>query len=186
MVAPEVAEVIVTLTLRRKLPPFGIMLGGATRGVGVGVAVGVALGVGVAVGVGVGVTVGVGLAVGETVGVGVALFPLVTVSTPTPFADWPSGLVTVTFCGPSAALVVSRSRSTCVGSTYAIAFTITPPVTFAAICLAKPAPGSKKPEPFVDVPVMMTCTEDWPVATLLSAEAGVAGGGATMRATSTP
>jgi len=47
-------------------------------------------------------------------------------------------------------------------------------------------PDRKKPDPEVDVPVMVTEAEDWPIETLESAEAGVAGGGATSLATSKP
>ena len=39
-------------------------------------------------------------------------------------------------------------------------------------------PGSKKPEPAVEVPVTITTTEVWPEATLVLTEAGAAGGGA--------
>jgi hypothetical protein len=49
-----------------------------------------------------------------------------------------------------------------------------------------PLPGSKKPEPEFEVPVIVTMTEDWPVGTLEPAEAGVAGGGAISLATSKP
>jgi len=42
--------------------------------------------------------------------------------------------------------------------------------------LANPVPGSKKPDPEVDVPVIGNPSRDWPIETLESAEAGVAGG----------
>ena len=53
--------------------------------------------------------------------------------------------------------------------------------------LANPAPGSKKPEPAPDVPVIVTFTDDWPAATVDGfADEGVAGGGANKRTTCTP
>ena len=64
--------------------------------------------------------------------------------------------------------------------------TVTPCVTLAAIRFEKPAPGSKKPEPDVKVPVIVTVVEDWPADTLESDDAGVAGGGAMSCANSTP
>lgn len=64
--------------------------------------------------------------------------------------------------------------------------TVTPPVTVAEILFAKPVPGSKNPDPDTDVPVIVTVAEDWPVATLELADAGVAGGGAKSLATSKP
>src|SRR6185503_11347046 len=48
-------------------------------------------------------------------------------------------------------------------------------------------PGSKNPEPPVDVPVIVTGTDDWPGRTVLGlADAGVAGGGAFSWITRTP
>ena len=64
--------------------------------------------------------------------------------------------------------------------------TVIPPVTLAEICLAKPEPGSKKPDPPLDVPVTFTITDDKPVFTPLSTEDGLAGGGAVNLATSRP
>lgn len=64
--------------------------------------------------------------------------------------------------------------------------TVIPPVTVAEICFAKPEPGSKKPDPPIDVPVIFTVTDDNPGSTLLSTEEGVAGGGAVSLATSRP
>ena len=64
--------------------------------------------------------------------------------------------------------------------------TVTPPVTVAPMRFANPVPGSKKPDPDTEVPVMVTVTEDWPAGTLELADAGVAGGGATSLATSKP
>ena len=64
--------------------------------------------------------------------------------------------------------------------------TSTPPVTLDAILRANPFPGSKKPDPDVELPVMVTFTDDWPAATLELAEEGVAGGGATSLATTNP
>ena len=51
--------------------------------------------------------------------------------------------------------------------------------------LEKPAPGSKKPEPSVDVPVTSEPIEQLPAATVSAAE-GVAGGGACSWITLTP
>jgi hypothetical protein len=64
--------------------------------------------------------------------------------------------------------------------------TVTPPVTLAPIRFAKPVPGSKNPEPDDDVPVIVTLTDDNPVATLELADDGVAGAGASSLATSKP
>jgi hypothetical protein len=50
---------------------------------------------------------------------------------------------------------------------------------------ANPEPGSKNPDPDTELPVMVTVTEGWPVATLELADDGVAGGGATNFATAT-
>ena len=48
-------------------------------------------------------------------------------------------------------------------------------------------PGSKNPEPFVEVPVIVTVTDAWPGRIVLgAAEAGVAGGGAFSWITRTP
>ena len=65
-------------------------------------------------------------------------------------------------------------------------FTVTFPLTLALIRFGNPAPGSKNPEPDVDVPVIVTLVELDPNGTLLLAELGFAGGGATSLATSTP
>ena len=59
------------------------------------------------------------------------------------------------------------------------------PVTLALMRFAKPAPGSKNPEPEDEVPVTLTVAEAWPAATE-PAEDGCAGGGATSLTTSTP
>src|SRR5262249_54793073 len=128
--------------------------------------------------------VGVGVGVGG-VGVGVGL-PEPIVNIPLPVALWPSGLLIVTFCAPGDADVVLRLRVTWVGSTYVTELTVTPPVTRAEMRFAKPTPGSKNPDPATDVPVIVTVAELWPAATLELAEEGVAGGGATSFATSTP
>ena len=56
----------------------------------------------------------------------------------------------------------------------------------AAIRFGNPVPGSKKPDPEVEVPVIVTLTDDWPVATVEFAEDGVAGGGGISFATSIP
>jgi hypothetical protein len=52
--------------------------------------------------------------------------------------------------------------------------------------LLKPAPGSKKPEPEMDEPVMVTLKEDRPAGTVELTEIGVAGGGAMSLATAKP
>jgi hypothetical protein len=63
--------------------------------------------------------------------------------------------------------------------------TVMLPVTLALIRFANPAPGSKKPEPDDDVPVIFTFTEGCPAATV-PPEDGWAGGGASNFTTSTP
>ncbi len=56
---------------------------------------------------------------------------------------------------------------------------VTPPLMLAWRRLANPGPGSKKPEPLTDVPLIVTLIELWPAEiTEGDAEAGVAGGGA--------
>jgi len=65
-------------------------------------------------------------------------------------------------------------------------FTVTPPLTLALMRLENPEPGSKNPEPDVDVPVIVTLVELDPNGTLLLAELGCAGGGASNLITSTP
>jgi hypothetical protein len=57
----------------------------------------------------------------------------------------------------------------------------------AAMRLAKPDPGSKKPDPATCVPLIVTFTEAWPDATVggLAVE-GVAGGGAISFTALTP
>jgi hypothetical protein len=59
-------------------------------------------------------------------------------------------------------------------------------VTLAVIRFGNPVPGSKNPEPDVDVPVMVTFVELDPSGTLELADDGCAGGGATSLITSTP
>jgi len=61
-----------------------------------------------------------------------------------------------------------------------------PPLTLALIRFANPVPGSKNPEPDVEVPVIVTLVELDPTGTLLLAELGCAGGGASSLITSTP
>src|SRR5262245_29281194 len=90
----------------------------------------------------------------------------------------------VTFLAPLAAAVVSSVRVTCVGSVNVTPVTDTPPDTSAAMWFAKPgppgsAPGSKKPEPDDEVPVMTTLTDGRaPQTAAGAADAGAAGGGA--------
>ncbi len=109
-----------------------------------------------------------------------------------PFALWPSGLVMATVFSPAVAAVVSRLRVNCVGLVKVTELTVTPPLTEAAMWLAKPGPpvsgpGSKKPEPDVEVPVTVTETAAWPAAIVggLAAE-GEAGGGARSCVARTP
>ena len=65
--------------------------------------------------------------------------------------------------------------------------TVTPPLTDAVRRLANPAPGSKNPEPALEVPETVTIVEARPVlANDGVADAGVAGGGASSFATRTP
>jgi len=57
--------------------------------------------------------------------------------------------------------------------------TVTPPLTETAMCLAKPGPGSKKPAPPLEPPVIVRVVEMAPSGTLVGdAPDGVAGGGA--------
>ena len=65
--------------------------------------------------------------------------------------------------------------------------TVTPPVTVAPIRRAKPALGSKKPLPAVEVPVIVTFVEGCPAGTVAGlADDGAAGGGASSFTTRTP
>src|SRR5882724_186578 len=75
-------------------------------------------------------------------------------------SDWPSGFVTVMVRAPAPALLATVIFSVIlVGFEYVTLLTVTlPPLTDAEIWFANPAPGSKKPEPFVDVPLTMTLT----------------------------
>ena len=110
-----------------------------------------------------------------------------TLRIPVPVSACPSGLMIVTFFGPGDADTVERSRVTVVGLTYVAELTITPPVTDAVRRFAKPGPGSKKPEPADDVPVIVTLVDATPAGIDDGlAEAGVAGGGASSLATLTP
>jgi hypothetical protein len=95
----------------------------------------------------VGVGVGAGVEFETTLRIPVALV-----------ADCASGFLTVIVRELSVAFdATKRSSVTWVGPLYATLFTVTPVrPTLAAIRLAKPVPGSKKPEPFDDVPVTTT------------------------------
>src|ERR1017187_1520777 len=103
--------------------------------------------------------------------------------------DWPSGFVTVTANTPARALLATVTFSVIlVGFEYATLLTVTlPPLTVAEIWFGKPAPGSKKPEPFDDVPVttMLTLATPWVIDEGLQLT-GVAGGGARSLTTRTP
>src|SRR6266446_2798956 len=104
-------------------------------------------------------------------------------------ADWPSGFMTVMVRAPAAALPATVMFSVIlVGFEYVTLLTVTlPPLTVAEIWFGKPAPGSKKPEPFVDVPLTTTLTlaTPWVIDEGLQLT-GVAGGGAFSWMTCTP
>ena len=100
-----------------------------------------------------------------------------TVRMPTPVSICPSGLMMVTFLAPGGALTVEMLSCTCVGSMNVAEFTVTPPLTEAVRWFGNPKPGSKKPEPAVDVPVMVTIVDAAPSNGEV-ALAGCAGGGA--------
>lgn len=91
----------------------------------------------------------------------------------------------MTFCAPLAAPIVLTLSVTWVGSVKVTEFTVTLPVTVALIRFAKPVPGSKKPEPDEDVPVMFTLADACPAARV-PPDVGWAGGGASNLTTSTP
>ena len=87
-----------------------------------------------------------------------------------PVADWPSGFVTVTSLNPTGVPTVEMFSVICVGESNVTEFTVTPPLTVAARRFRKPGPpvsgpGSKNSAPTVEVPVMVTLTEDWPSTT---------------------
>ncbi len=86
----------------------------------------------------------------------------------------------MTFRAPAVAPTVERFSVIWVGLVYVTLLTVTPdPETDAARRLAKPAPGSKKPEPAELVPVIVTFTDACPELIVDGdAEAIDAGGGA--------
>src|SRR5262249_22412897 len=90
----------------------------------------------------------------------------------------PSGFVTDTLIGPVVALIVSISTWTCVGSRTSHDLAFTPPENVNAMRFANPAPGSKKPDPPLDVPVMVISVLSRWGTTLGCTSTGVAGGGA--------
>src|SRR5439155_25176262 len=99
----------------------------------------------------------------------------------------PSGLVTVTDRNPVAMLLPTVMFNVmCVASVKVMLLMVIPlPLNAAAMRLAKPAPGSKNPDPPDDVPVstMLVVT---PAATVEGLTLlGVAGGGASSLATCT-
>src|SRR5438874_2361312 len=101
-------------------------------------------------------------------------------------AAWPSGFVIVKVCPPEDAFATAEMCNVrCAGSVYWMLLTVMPkPLKAAAIRLENPAPGSKKPEPFVKVPVTVTVTLFDPAAIVAGLQlAGVAGGGANNFAT---
>src|SRR4051812_24122558 len=90
----------------------------------------------------------------------------------------PSGLMTSTLIAPGVAVLVLMLAWMCVGSIRVTEFTVTPPVNDTASRLANPAPGSKKPDPPLDVPVIVI-TVLGVLGTLVGeTDTGVAGGGA--------
>ena len=95
-------------------------------------------------------------------------------------ANCPSGLLTVTVRLPVAApLSTVKLRVILVGLVYVTLFTVTPPPsTAAAMRFGKAEPGSKKPEPELDVPVIVTLNVAALAADGGDALEGVAGGGA--------
>src|SRR5262249_3146867 len=99
----------------------------------------------------------------------------------------PSGLTTVIVRAPNGAPTVFRSSVTEVGLVTEAPLTVTPSGTEAASRPAYPAPGSKKPDPAVEMPVTATETQPAPDPTEPSvALAGVGGGGAISSTTRTP
>src|SRR5438445_2622805 len=91
-----------------------------------------------------------------------------------------------TFLRPPVAPRVEMFSVTCVGSTK-VTELIATPLMLALKRLANPAPGSKKPDPALEVPIIVTLTDDRPAATeegLMLASA--AGGGAISLTARTP
>src|SRR3954451_1496101 len=106
---------------------------------------------------------------------------------PLPVDSWPSGFVIVASHAPAVAVVVFRSSCTVVGLTKAAELTVMPQVAAACRRLAKPAPGSKKPLPFEETPVIVTAVEADPRATRDGvADVTLAGAGARNRTTRVP
>src|SRR5947208_3997680 len=105
--------------------------------------------------------------------------PPVTASRPVALGVWPSGLVIPMLIGPVVAAVVFMSTMMCVGSVTVFELTVTPPVKLMFKWFGNAAPGSKKPEPADDVPLMMRTTLGAFGTDGTDTDAGVAGGGAT-------
>jgi hypothetical protein len=103
--------------------------------------------------------------------------------------DCPSGFVTVTVLPSVVAFdAMLMFNVTCVGSVYVTELTVMPlPLTDAEIWLANPAPGSKNPEPAVEVPEIEILTfVDPALAEEGDAPDGPDGGGARSLATRHP
>ena len=99
---------------------------------------------------------------------------------PEPTADCPSGLFTVTDRPPGVApLSMVMFNVIFVGVLNVTLLTVTPPPpTEAEIWLGKLEPGSKKPDPALDVPVIVTFSVAPAPADDGEAFEGIAGGGA--------
>ena len=95
-------------------------------------------------------------------------------------AGWPSGLVTVTVrLSEVAPLSIVTFSVMFVGVLKVTLLMVTPPpLTEAEIWFGNPEPGSKKPEPEFDAPVMLTFNVAPAPADDGEALEGVAGGGA--------
>src|SRR5258705_2511738 len=119
------------------------------------------------------------LAIVEIVG---GVSPPVTVKIPEAETTvWPSGFVMLRLRAPvAAAAEIEMFRVTLEGFPYKTLFTVMPaPLNAAVSRFEKPAPGSKKPEPFVDTPLTNTFTFALPAASDSGLQlSGVAGGGA--------
>ena len=112
---------------------------------------------------------------------------MLTTMQPVPTTLWPSGLVRVTFLVPFELELMFSVTD--VGLLNVTLLTITPGVTLAVRRLYPgppvSGPGSKKPEPADEVPVMVTFCGDV-VTWAGTAQLGVAGGGATSLIARTP
>src|SRR5262249_14979113 len=92
--------------------------------------------------------------------------------------DCPSGFVTVTWSWPGVAALVSMVTCRCVASVTVTDLTMTALPNDTLMWLGKLAPGSKKPDPTTEVPVIVTVALEVFGTVAGETDAGVAGAAA--------